>query len=52
MNTLETSDHLLVIDPCSDTQARIAEQLQGLDHCIDHDRHGGTGYCDHRLVSS
>ncbi len=29
MNTLETSDHLLVIDPCSDTQARIAEELQG-----------------------
>jgi len=29
MNTLTTSDHLLVIDPCSDTQARIAEQLQG-----------------------
>jgi CheY-like chemotaxis protein/anti-sigma regulatory factor (Ser/Thr protein kinase) len=24
-----TSDHLLVIDPCPDTQARIAEQLQG-----------------------
>ena len=29
MNTLTTSDHLLVIDPCLDTQARIAEQLQG-----------------------
>lgn len=29
MNTLETSDHLLVIDPCLDTQARIAQQLQG-----------------------
>jgi two-component system cell cycle response regulator len=29
MNTLMTSDHLLVIDPCPDTQARIAEQLQG-----------------------
>lgn len=29
MNTLTTSDHLLVIDPCPDTQARIAEQLQG-----------------------
>ncbi|MBI5672662.1 MAG: response regulator [Nitrospirae bacterium] len=29
MNTLTRSDHLLVIDPCSDTQARIAEQLQG-----------------------
>ena len=27
MNT-KTSDHLLVIDPCPDTQARIAEQLQ------------------------
>ncbi|NOU12249.1 MAG: response regulator [Nitrospira sp.] len=29
MNMLNTSEHLLVIDPCSDTQARIAEQLQG-----------------------
>ena len=29
MNTFTTSDHLLVIDPCPDTQARIAEQLQG-----------------------
>lgn len=29
MNMLTTSDHLLVIDPCLDTQARIAEQLQG-----------------------
>ena len=29
MNSLMTSDHLLVIDPCPDTQARIAEQLQG-----------------------
>jgi two-component system cell cycle response regulator len=29
MNMLTTSDHLLVIDPCPDTQARIAEQLQG-----------------------
>jgi DNA-binding response OmpR family regulator len=29
MNMLTTPDHLLVIDPCSDTQARIAEQLQG-----------------------
>ena len=29
MNTLTTSDHLLVIDPCLDTQASIAEQLQG-----------------------
>ncbi|MBH0201218.1 MAG: response regulator [Nitrospira sp.] len=29
MNGLTTSDHLLVIDPCLDTQARIAEQLQG-----------------------
>ena len=29
MNTLTTSDHLLVIDPCPDTQARIAEQLEG-----------------------
>lgn len=29
MSTLTTSDHLLVIDPCPDTQARIAEQLQG-----------------------
>jgi CheY-like chemotaxis protein/anti-sigma regulatory factor (Ser/Thr protein kinase) len=29
MKTLATSDHLLVIDPCPDTQARIAEQLQG-----------------------
>ena len=29
MNRLTTSDHLLVIDPCLDTQARIAEQLQG-----------------------
>ncbi len=29
MNTLTTCDQLLVIDPCSDTQARIAEQLQG-----------------------
>jgi len=29
MKTMTTSDHLLVIDPCPDTQARIAEQLQG-----------------------
>ena len=29
MSTLSTSDHLLIIDPCPDTQARIAEQLQG-----------------------
>lgn len=29
MSKLTTSDHLLVIDPCPDTQARIAEQLQG-----------------------
>lgn len=29
MSTLTTSDHLLIIDPCPDTQARIAEQLQG-----------------------
>lgn len=29
MNQPATSDHLLVIDPCPDTQARIAEQLQG-----------------------
>lgn len=29
MNTITASDHLLVIDPCPDTQARIAEQLQG-----------------------
>ena len=29
MSMLTTSDHLLVIDPCPDTQARIAEQLQG-----------------------
>lgn len=29
MNLLTTSDHLLVIDPCPDTQARIAEQVQG-----------------------
>lgn len=29
MNTMTASDHLLVIDPCPDTQARIAEQLQG-----------------------
>lgn len=29
MNPPATSDHLLVIDPCPDTQARIAEQLQG-----------------------
>ncbi|OQW33611.1 MAG: hypothetical protein A4E19_04300 [Nitrospira sp. SG-bin1] len=29
MRTLTTSDHLLVVDPCPDTQARIAEQLQG-----------------------
>ncbi len=29
MNRPTTSDHLLVIDPCPDTQARIAEQLQG-----------------------
>jgi two-component system, cell cycle response regulator len=29
MNTLTTPEHLLVIDPCLDTQARIAEQLQG-----------------------
>jgi two-component system, cell cycle response regulator len=29
MNTLTTSEYLLVIDPCPDTQARIAEQLQG-----------------------
>jgi len=28
MKALMTSDHLLVIDPCLDTQARIAEQLQ------------------------
>ena len=29
MTTRTTSDQLLVIDPCPDTQARIAEQLQG-----------------------
>jgi two-component system, cell cycle response regulator len=29
MNMLMPSEHLLVIDPCPDTQARIAEQLQG-----------------------
>lgn len=29
MTTVTTSEHLLVIDPCPDTQARIAEQLQG-----------------------
>lgn len=29
MNALTTRDHLLVIDPCPETQARIAEQLQG-----------------------
>lgn len=29
MNALTMRDHLLVIDPCPDTQARIAEQLQG-----------------------
>lgn len=29
MNTATRSEHLLVIDPCPDTQARIAEQLQG-----------------------
>ncbi|NGZ08400.1 MAG: response regulator [Nitrospira sp. LK70] len=29
MNRPTTSEHLLVIDPCPDTQARIAEQLQG-----------------------
>lgn len=29
MKALTTSAHLLVIDPCRDTQARIAEQLQG-----------------------
>jgi CheY-like chemotaxis protein/anti-sigma regulatory factor (Ser/Thr protein kinase) len=29
MKTMTESDHLLVIDPCPDTQARIAEQLQG-----------------------
>jgi two-component system, cell cycle response regulator len=28
MSTLTTSDHLLVVDPCPDTQSRIAEQLQ------------------------
>jgi two-component system cell cycle response regulator len=29
MNTFTTPEHLLVIDPCPDTQARIAQQLQG-----------------------
>ncbi|MDF0651175.1 MAG: hypothetical protein CV081_00225 [Nitrospira sp. LK265] len=29
MSIVTTSDHLLVIDSCPDTQARIAEQLQG-----------------------
>jgi two-component system cell cycle response regulator len=29
MTTYATSDHLLVIDPCPDTQACIAQQLQG-----------------------
>ena len=29
MKTFTTSDHLLVVDPCPNTQARIAEQLQG-----------------------
>lgn len=28
MNTLMMSDHLVVIDPCPDTQARISEQLR------------------------
>lgn len=34
MNTPTTSDHLLVIDPCPDTQARIAEQLQGRGYSV------------------
>lgn len=34
MNTSTTSDHLLVIDPCPDTQARIAEQLQGRGYSV------------------
>ncbi|HEY5932758.1 MAG TPA: response regulator [Nitrospira sp.] len=34
MNALATSDHLLVIDPCPDTQARIAEQLQGRGYSV------------------
>jgi two-component system cell cycle response regulator len=34
MNTLTTSDHLLVIDPCPDTQARIAEQLEGRGYSV------------------
>jgi CheY-like chemotaxis protein/anti-sigma regulatory factor (Ser/Thr protein kinase) len=34
MNTVMTSDHLLVIDPCPDTQARIAEQLQGRGYSV------------------
>lgn len=29
MSRLTTSDHLLVIDPCPDTQAHIAEHVQG-----------------------
>jgi CheY-like chemotaxis protein/anti-sigma regulatory factor (Ser/Thr protein kinase) len=29
MSLPDASEHLLVIDPCPDTQARIAEQLQG-----------------------
>ncbi len=34
MSTLTPSDHLLVVDPCPDTQARIAEQLQGRGFAI------------------
>lgn len=34
MNISATSDQLLVVDPCPDTQARIAEQLQGRGFAI------------------
>ncbi|NJN69739.1 MAG: response regulator [Nitrospira sp.] len=34
MNMLDTSDHLLVIDSCPETQARIAQHLQGRGVCI------------------
>jgi two-component system cell cycle response regulator len=34
MSRQTTSDHLLVIDPCPDTQARIAEQLQGREYSV------------------
>ena len=43
MNTLTTSDHLLVIDPCSDTQARIAN-IAG-ERVFSYERPGRCG-CD------